>query len=181
MADKIQDYLREQLRKAREEQNLSQQAVAEKVGITRTMLSDYELGRVRISAAELYRLSVCLEKPITYFFPGMTESDLTGEEHSLLAALRQLDPDWREYVLDMVSGLVDLFLEDDYKAQTEFEEFLEENGLKAYTDNQGRWVLTDGEKSLTIPPGGSIPVLRIRLKHSKSDETAEESRSDMHT
>lgn len=63
-----------QLKKARKLCNLSQGELAEKVGISRMMISRYEVGVSDIPLEKLKKIAEILEKPISYFF-GETLSE----------------------------------------------------------------------------------------------------------
>jgi transcriptional regulator with XRE-family HTH domain len=53
--------------------DMSQNKLAQQVGITFQQLQKYEKGSNRISASKLHQLSVVLGVPITEFFPGGLE------------------------------------------------------------------------------------------------------------
>lgn len=59
------------LRGRREELNLSQQELADQLGITFQQLQKYERGANRVSAGRLFDLAKALETRITYFFEGL--------------------------------------------------------------------------------------------------------------
>jgi transcriptional regulator with XRE-family HTH domain len=63
-----------QLRLRRVMLGLSQESLAEAVGITFQQVQKYERGANRISASRLWDLSVTLNCPITFFFKDMDES-----------------------------------------------------------------------------------------------------------
>jgi hypothetical protein len=56
----------------RQEAGLTQQMVAETLGITFQQFQKYEGAINRISAGMLYQLSLTLEVPVQYFFEGLS-------------------------------------------------------------------------------------------------------------
>lgn len=56
------------VRKRRKELGMSQEALAEKLGLTFQQVQKYERGSNRISASKLHAISTTLRKPIAYFF-----------------------------------------------------------------------------------------------------------------
>ena len=57
-----------QLRAARKERGLTQEQLANQVGLTFQQIQKYEKAVNRVSAGLLYELSLVLDKPLTYFF-----------------------------------------------------------------------------------------------------------------
>jgi transcriptional regulator with XRE-family HTH domain len=53
---------------------LSQQALAERIGLTFQQVQKYETGANRISASALHAISGALEVPIAFFFDGLPET-----------------------------------------------------------------------------------------------------------
>ena len=70
--------------------DLSQERLADELGITFQQLQKYEKGHNRMSAGRLYRLSHILEVPIEYFFEeatsdgGRREAKQAGLAHDLM-------------------------------------------------------------------------------------------------
>jgi transcriptional regulator with XRE-family HTH domain len=63
---------------------VTQQQLAERVGIKFQQIQKYETGMNRISASRLWDISEALEVPISFFFEGLdadgrTESDMPGD------------------------------------------------------------------------------------------------------
>jgi transcriptional regulator with XRE-family HTH domain len=54
---------------------MTQQQLAEKVGIKFQQIQKYETGMNRISASRLFDISQALSAPVAYFFEGMDGSD----------------------------------------------------------------------------------------------------------
>ena len=92
--DKINRYIREQIRSAREQRGMTQADLAKFIYKSRVAMSDIERGRVQVSASDLSLMASALEKPVAYFYPpvdrGVEESDLSPEEKELVHYYRQI-------------------------------------------------------------------------------------------
>lgn len=78
----IDIHVGQKLRLRRTMLGLSQEALAETIGITFQQLQKYERGANRISASRLYNLSCVMKVPVTYFFdtlPSNGDQDQTEE------------------------------------------------------------------------------------------------------
>ena len=73
MGDDIDLHLGKRLRRRRRLLGLTQQQVAEGVGIRFQQIQKYECGANRISAARLWQLAQVLDVPVNYFYDGLTE------------------------------------------------------------------------------------------------------------
>jgi transcriptional regulator with XRE-family HTH domain len=71
--------------KTRKRRGFTQTQLAEKIGITQTVVSDYEIGRLRISDEILIRLSVALKVSTDYLL-GLEGSDETEPISRTLAS-----------------------------------------------------------------------------------------------
>jgi transcriptional regulator with XRE-family HTH domain len=71
MASEIDLHLGRRLRRRRRLLGLTQQQVAEAVGIRFQQVQKYECGANRVSAARLWQLSEALEAPVNYFYDGL--------------------------------------------------------------------------------------------------------------
>ena len=54
---------------------MTQQQLAEKVGIKFQQIQKYETGTNRISASRLWDISEAMDVPVTFFFEGLGEID----------------------------------------------------------------------------------------------------------
>jgi len=70
----IDKHVGRRVRLRRNALDMSQEALAEKLGITFQQLQKYEGGTNRISAGRLYELAVALETTILHFFEGAQAS-----------------------------------------------------------------------------------------------------------
>jgi len=79
-ANSIDEYVGAQLRQRRALLGLSQERLAEQIGITFQQVQKYENGANRVSASRLYEISKVLDIPVTFFFenyksgPGTVEA-----------------------------------------------------------------------------------------------------------
>lgn len=70
---------------AREENNMSQEELAQAIGCSQSALSNYEKGKRHIYLAQLEKLSTALNKPLDYFVENKTDEDnkvLISNEHN---------------------------------------------------------------------------------------------------
>src|SRR3954468_11425189 len=73
MANDIDLHLGKRLRRRRCLLGLTQQQLANAVGIRFQQIQKYECGANRISAARLWALSEALEVPVGYFYDGLSD------------------------------------------------------------------------------------------------------------
>jgi transcriptional regulator with XRE-family HTH domain len=98
------------LQMAREEEKLSQEELAKKIGCSQAALSNYELGKRRLYLADLRRIGQILRKPVTFFLDEAEEEsnedlNLILKETSIkeiLLEVRALKPDQRKSILDYI-------------------------------------------------------------------------------
>lgn len=98
---------------------MTQQQLADKIGVKFQQVQKYETGANRISASRLFFLSVSLNVPVSFFFegiegspgtghpPGFSEADNLYERGSveLLRAYQEIDEAIRPYVLDLLKAV----------------------------------------------------------------------------
>jgi len=75
MTSDIDLHVGKRLRRRRRLLGLTQQSLAEEVGIRFQQIQKYECGANRVSAARLFELSEALSVPIEYFYEGLSERD----------------------------------------------------------------------------------------------------------
>ena len=89
----------QRIRKVRLEHGIKQKDLARKIGISQGALTNFELGRRKISLEWLLKISRALEVPVGYFMgavePPTDESTLGPKEHRLLRAFRRMAADPR--------------------------------------------------------------------------------------
>jgi transcriptional regulator with XRE-family HTH domain len=69
----IDDYVGERIRERRIMLGLTQQQLAQLIGVTYQQAHKYERGINRVSAGRLYEIARVLNAPITYFYEGLGE------------------------------------------------------------------------------------------------------------
>jgi transcriptional regulator with XRE-family HTH domain len=79
MANDIDLYVGKRLRRRRRLLGLTQQQLAESVGIRFQQIQKYECGANRISASRLFELSEALHVPVQYFYDGLAAHELNRE------------------------------------------------------------------------------------------------------
>ncbi len=119
MATDIDLHLGKRLRRRRRLLGLTQQQLADSVGIRFQQIQKYECGANRISASRLWQLATALQSPVTYFYDGLsddTRSEPVGEEKGgevlarketldLIRAYYQLGERPRRRLLDLAKSL----------------------------------------------------------------------------
>lgn len=80
MTNEIDLHVGKRLRRRRRLLGLTQQSLAEQVGIRFQQIQKYECGANRVSAARLFELSEALAVPIQYFYEGLSEQTNTYDE-----------------------------------------------------------------------------------------------------
>ena len=89
----------QRIRKVRLEHGIKQKDLARKIGISQGALTNFELGRRKISLEWLLKISRALEVPVGYFVgavePAADDDTLGPKEHRLLRAFRRMSRDPR--------------------------------------------------------------------------------------
>lgn len=89
-ASSVDEHVGSRLKQRRTLMGLSQEKLAESVGITFQQVQKYENGANRVSAGRLYEFSKILNVPVSFFFDtlgasanaaGMAENDQAGFDH----------------------------------------------------------------------------------------------------
>lgn len=119
MANDIDLYVGKRLRRRRRLLGLTQQQLAESVGIRFQQIQKYECGANRISASRLFELSEALHVPVQYFYDGLADeaqapmsgADLNPDVMSqketidLIRAYYRLSEGPRRRLLDLAKSL----------------------------------------------------------------------------
>ena len=118
MGNDIDLHLGKRLRRRRRMLGLTQQQLADAVGVRFQQIQKYECGANRISAARLWQLAEALEVQVSYFFDGLSDpsdsrdpSDGNGEMFArketldLVRAYYQLGERPRRRLLDLARSL----------------------------------------------------------------------------
>ena len=75
MAHPVDDHVGKRLRQRRWLAGMTQQQLAEKVGIKFQQIQKYETGANRVSASRLWDISEVFDVPVAYFFEGIEASE----------------------------------------------------------------------------------------------------------
>lgn len=87
MTNHIDQHLGKRLRQRRRMLGLTQQQIADAVGVRFQQIQKYECGSNRISASRLWLLAKALEAPVGAFFEGLDDDAAAVDEDG--AALRR--------------------------------------------------------------------------------------------
>ncbi len=86
MTNEIDHHVGKRLRRRRRLLGLTQQQLAESVGIRFQQVQKYECGANRVSASRLFELAEALDVPVQYFYEGLsTRTENAGREGEQLA------------------------------------------------------------------------------------------------
>ncbi len=85
MTNDIDLHVGKRLRRRRRLLGLTQQQLAESVGIRFQQIQKYECGANRVSASRLFELAESLDVPVQYFYEGLSKRDETGGDDTLAA------------------------------------------------------------------------------------------------
>ena len=85
------------IRRVRLSLNIKQKDLARKIGISQGALTNFELGRRKISLEWLVKISRALETPVSYFLvdvePQIDAKNLGSRELRLVRSFQKLSPD----------------------------------------------------------------------------------------
>ena len=109
------------IRMRRKEIGVSQERLAEALGITFQQVQKYERGANRVSASKLWEIAAALRTPVGYFYEGLSEGGasarggagapdfmLTSEGLELMAAFpRIVEPAVRRKLVELVCAVAD--------------------------------------------------------------------------
>lgn len=117
MPTDIDSFLGKRLRRRRRLLGLTQQQLANRVGMRFQQIQKYECGANRISAARIWQLAEALESPVTYFYDDLKEylegidAEEAGGRHSrsetldLIQAYYQLEEAPRLRLLELARAM----------------------------------------------------------------------------
>lgn len=86
MTNEIDFHIGKRLRRRRRLLGLTQQQLAESVGIRFQQIQKYECGANRVSASRLFELSQSLDVPAQYFYDGLVTEEESAEADETMAA-----------------------------------------------------------------------------------------------
>ena len=79
------------IRGRRKALGISQQALADRLGVSFQQVQKYERGDNRISASKMYAVAHCLSCPTTYFFDGLSTCHISTEGGPLMLIAEDLE------------------------------------------------------------------------------------------
>ena len=85
MTNDIDLHVGKRLRRRRRLLGLTQQQLAESVGIRFQQIQKYECGANRVSASRLFELAESLDVPVQYFYEGLSQRDQVDNDTRLSA------------------------------------------------------------------------------------------------
>lgn len=92
----------ELIRIRREQAEMSQTDLANRMGLSRQQIGHYEAGRSEITVVDLERISEILEVPITYFF--QKDVDYANDPEPVFARYKHLPPQYRRPIDAMIDA-----------------------------------------------------------------------------
>lgn len=116
MLDPINNHIGTRIRMRRNVLKISQEKLAEKVGISPQQVQKYESGNSRINTSRLYQIKKAFDVDISYFFEGFSDHDDiktssedscvagTVEESCMLHAYRQLTKEKQQAILNLLEA-----------------------------------------------------------------------------
>jgi transcriptional regulator with XRE-family HTH domain len=117
MTSTIDHHVGKRLRRRRRLLGLTQQQLADRVGVRFQQIQKYECGANRVSAARLFQLSSSLSVPVGYFYEGLSDdapgaapvagSDMLNRSETLelVRVYYQLDEQPRRRLLDLAKAM----------------------------------------------------------------------------
>lgn len=113
--DPIDIHVGRQARLARELAGLTQVEVGQRLAMSFQVIQKYEQGEIRISASRLYQLARLFEKPVSFFFAGLSEDPPPSEaaefgrrDIELVRAFRIIaSPEVQQRLLQLVRGMAE--------------------------------------------------------------------------
>lgn len=84
-------YVGNRLRLGRKMLNVSQEKLAENLGVTFQQVQKYENGSNRISASRLHEAARILDVPVSFFFPEVEPPELAGSRSAVGDATSMMD------------------------------------------------------------------------------------------
>lgn len=119
--NQIAIYIREHIRRARDERGISQADLAQALGKTNVSVSDIERGKVGVSAVNLILIAKKLGRDVNYFVGRpyrvrVPKDELSPEETQLLYDFRRMDNfELQGTVRYLVARLADFSQKGDFK------------------------------------------------------------------
>lgn len=92
------------IRSRREFLELTQDALAQRVGLTRTSITNIERGKQKIQIHTLFRIAEALESHVASFIPSTSEHFAISVDDRSLSTLHPSEREWVKQILTKVRG-----------------------------------------------------------------------------
>ncbi|KCZ90015.1 helix-turn-helix domain-containing protein [Hyphomonas johnsonii] len=100
-------YVGQQLRQGRREASLTQDGLAQMLGVTFQQIQKYEAGHSRMSAGRLREVAIALKKPISFFYEPFEPIGRRSEASATRLRIKDLRRDAKK-LLDQITDPDDL-------------------------------------------------------------------------
>jgi len=120
--DKLNQYIRKQIKQARLEAGDSQKLLARQMEKTAAAISDLERGRVSVNASDLGFIAAYYEKPISYFFPSdlkIDNEDLSPLGQELYMVFSKLSEIQQQIALEYIKKQLEIVSKAESKLNSE--------------------------------------------------------------
>lgn len=99
--------LGKKIREFRLQAGMTQEKLAEELGITFQQVQKYERGATKVNLLKLQQIATAFKIPVSAFFEGQHSAfQLTEEEIQLIHSFRKIkSPEHKNSILDILSGL----------------------------------------------------------------------------
>ncbi len=81
---------------------LSQTALGDKIGVSFQQLQKFEKGMNRMGSSRLYQVATALDVPVSYFFEGLNEADISSGNKPDDRAAKKGKPPMKRETLQLV-------------------------------------------------------------------------------
>jgi len=98
------DDIVKKVRETRKMRGLTQADIAQVLDKTSSTVSDIERGKIQISASDLYKISILLNKPIEYFYGD----EFNDETQELVFLIRSQSTEYQEKIFQQVKLFLSL-------------------------------------------------------------------------
>ena len=113
MGDKGKKQLGQRVRQARRELKISQEALAQQLGLTQAVISNVETGVSAIDVPDLPRWAETLNKPLMYFYTGY-EMDVAQR---VLASLTMIPEERLDLFINLIESMALTFQRENGQTQ----------------------------------------------------------------
>lgn len=100
MSQTIAKLVGQRLRSAREDKGLTQEDLADALGISKSQISHFERGANLLTIEHLKKLPRILGRPVNYFLGESSSSRLTPDEDELVSLYRQVPDDLKALCME---------------------------------------------------------------------------------